>query len=225
MTTNDTGHESQPTPTSVKLPQVSHLITDIALFVEHVLFTGRWTLALFNIGLMAGLVAYTGKFLCEAFELCALLPNIAHTHETEILIKVLNLVDMAMVANLVVMVGIGNHLIFIRRMTQFDPKVKPQWAEGISPSTMKIKLSMSLVTISSVFLLKSFFEIGQVGWEVLAKQVGIHLVFIISTMAMAWVYAKSHSVDHGPTSPDHHAHSADNSSHQSSHVTEDKTHA
>lgn len=211
MTTHDTGHTPEPAHTAEHPPQTpspptSNLITEIALFVERVLFTGRWILALFNLGLLAGLVAYTGKFMSEAFELCSLLTNIAHTHETEILIKVLNLVDMAMVANLIVMVMIGNHLIFIRRMAEIDPKVKPQWAEGISPSTMKIKLAMSLVTISSVFLLKSFFEINLVSWDLLAKQVGIHLVFIISTIAMAWVYAKSHSVDHGSSSPDHHTH-------------------
>lgn len=161
--------------------------------IESILFAGRWLLTPFNIGLLIGLLLYAFKF---AQELVHIVVEIADVDETELLLKLLNQVDMAMVANLLVMVMIGNHSIFVRRMRIKNEKIRPQWSDHISSSLLKVKMSMSLVGISSIYLLQSFFAADKLGSETLWKQAGIHLVFVISTLALAWVDRLTHPNGH-----------------------------
>jgi uncharacterized protein (TIGR00645 family) len=51
---------------------------------------------------------------------------------------------------------------------------------------LKVKLSTAIVTISSIHLLKTFINADQMKPETIVAQVSIHLVFIISAIAMAY---------------------------------------
>ena len=52
---------------------------------------------------------------------------------------------------------------------------------------LKIKLSTAIIGISSIHLLKNFINAGNLPEHTLQWQVIIHLVFIFSALAMAWV--------------------------------------
>jgi uncharacterized protein (TIGR00645 family) len=52
---------------------------------------------------------------------------------------------------------------------------------------MKVKLSMALIGISSIHLLKSFIEIEKLQKTDVYVQMGIHFLFIISAIGLAFV--------------------------------------
>jgi uncharacterized protein (TIGR00645 family) len=103
-----------------------------------------------------------------------------------IMLSVLGLIDISMVINLLVVVFIGGYWTFVSKI-EFDDHVdKPDWLNKINASTLKIKLIISLVSISGVHLLKTFVDIHNVPLQDALLQIGIHMVFIISAVLLAW---------------------------------------
>lgn len=52
---------------------------------------------------------------------------------------------------------------------------------------LKVKLSMALISISSIHLLKTFIDAAQKDTHTILWQVTIHVAFLISALVMAWV--------------------------------------
>ena len=164
-------------------------------FIENIIYNGRWAVAPMYVGLFITLVVYTYKFTKELFDL---LINIRSIEETQLLIKVLELIDIVMIGNLVLIITIGSYTIFIRKLNIIVDK--PAWLEHITSGSLKIKMGMSLIGVSSIHLLKDFIGVNTIAWEIVLKHVLIHLVFIISTVALAY----TDNLCHPPTSSDHH---------------------
>jgi uncharacterized protein (TIGR00645 family) len=70
---------------------------------------------------------------------------------------------------------------------QFSEQNPPDWLDHVNASTMKVKLSMALIGISSIHLLKSFIEIEKLQRVNVYTQMGIHFLFIISAIGLAYV--------------------------------------
>lgn len=83
------------------------------------------------------------------------------------------------------MVIIGGYETFVSRLNLKDHPDQPQWLAHVNATTMKIKLAMALIGISSIHLLKSFISAEQMEVSTIKWQVIIHLTFIISAIAMA----------------------------------------
>ena len=70
----------------------------------------------------------------------------------------------------------------------------------MNANVLKTKLAMSIIGISSIHLLRSFIEartiIDSSGTDVLLWQTVIHLAFIVSAVALAWI--DKMSVKHPP---------------------------
>ena len=64
---------------------------------------------------------------------------------------------------------------------------QPEWLNHVNAGVLKIKLSTAIIGISSIHLLKNFINAGNLPEHTLQWQVIIHLVFIFSALAMAWV--------------------------------------
>ena len=62
----------------------------------------------------------------------------------------------------------------------------PEWLSHVNANTMKIKLALALIGISSIHLLKTFIDIDKVTEHAVLWQVIIHLTFLISAIAMAY---------------------------------------
>ena len=62
----------------------------------------------------------------------------------------------------------------------------PEWLDHVNANTMKIKLSMALIGISSIHLLKTFINAPQMQEVTIKWQVIIHVTFIISSIALAY---------------------------------------
>ena len=51
---------------------------------------------------------------------------------------------------------------------------------------LKVKLAVALISISSIHLLRTFINAGQVEDRVIIAQVVIHASFLVSALAIAW---------------------------------------
>jgi len=168
--------------------------------LSQLIFWSRWLQAPLYLGLIVAQGVYVYHFMIE---LSHLVTGANKIGESEIMLIVLGLIDVVMIANLLIMVIIGGYETFVSRLNLKEHPDQPEWLSHVNAATMKIKLSMALIGISSIHLLKTFIEIGNVeipagttaalaeqlvsAGQVEAKwQVIIHMTFIISAIAMAY---------------------------------------
>ncbi len=153
------------------------------LFVEDIIFASRWVQLPIYLGLIVGSVLYTYKFLLELIHLCQ---EIVTIKEEVLMLGILTLVDISMVLNLLAMVIIGGYATFVSRMHLDDHEDRPDWLEKIDAGTLKVKLAGALVGISGIHLLKTFINIDNAPVEEVKWQLAIHVVFLFSTLMLAW---------------------------------------
>lgn len=194
---------TSPVPPSSPRP-LTRAGYSVATFFEHFIYGGRWVLSPMYVGLLVTLVLYTIRFLQQLYDLCS---HFVGLTENELMLGVLQAVDSVMVANLVVLIMVGSYCIFVRRM-EMSEHDRPQWLNGIDSSTLKVKTGMSLVGVSSIHLLRDFIEAGTLTRELILRQVAIHLVFVVSTLALAFTGRLTHgtalSSPPSPSTPDPH---------------------
>jgi len=147
------------------------------------IFWSRWLQAPLYLGLIVAQAVYVYHFMIELGHLVAKTMTIG---ETEIMLIVLGLIDVVMIANLLVMVIIGGYETFVSRLNLKEHPDQPEWLSHVNAATMKIKLSMALIGISSIHLLKTFINAEQMLETTIKWQVLIHLTFILSAVAMAY---------------------------------------
>lgn len=152
-------------------------------FFEAIIFSSRWIQAPIYGGLIVAAMLYTYKFLVELIHLVA---TVNSTPEEILMLGILTLVDIAMVLNLLIMVIIGGYATFVSRMHLDHHEDRPDWLQKISAGTLKVKLAGALVGISGIHLLKSFIDISKKDFEHVKWQIIIHVVFLFSTLALAY---------------------------------------
>ncbi len=148
-----------------------------------VIFSSRWLQAPLYFGLIVAQGIYVHRFTKEVWHLVTSLK--VYT-ETEIMLVVLNLIDVVMISNLLIMVIIGGYETFVTRLGMDNHPDLPEWLDHVNANTMKIKLSMALIGISSIHLLKTFIEAAKMQEATIKWQVIIHVTFIISAIALAY---------------------------------------
>ena len=151
--------------------------------VGRLVYATRWLQAPIYIGLVAAQCVYVWQFLKELWHLVL---HAGELGETGIMLAVLGLIDVAMIANLLLMVIVGGWETFVSRLRLHDHPDEPEWLSHVNAGVLKIKLAMALIGISSVHLLKTFINAQNIPWQTVAVQAGIHVVFLISALALAW---------------------------------------
>ena len=151
--------------------------------LANIVFASRWLQAPLYLGLIIAQGVYVYLFVTELVHL------VQHAHsigETEIMLVVLGLIDVVMIANLLLMVIVGGYETFVSRLHLDSHADQPEWLEHVNAGTMKVKLSMALIGISSIHLLKTFIEAPNLTEQTMLWQVVIHMAFVLSAMAMAY---------------------------------------
>lgn len=151
--------------------------------MSQLIFWSRWLQAPLYLGLIVAQAVYVYHFMVE---LSHLIHKTTTIGETEIMLIVLGLIDVVMIANLLIMVIIGGYETFVSRLNLKEHPDQPEWLSHVNAATMKIKLSMALIGISSIHLLKTFINADQMAEATIMWQVLIHLTFILSAIAMAY---------------------------------------
>jgi uncharacterized protein (TIGR00645 family) len=163
----------------VKLQHVKELIERP---IEFTIFASRWLQAPLYVGLILAQCAYTYKFILELVHLIA---SSGTSTELQLLLGILSLVDVTMVCNLVAVVIIGGYATFVSKLNLDGHEDKPSWLDHIDPGSIKVKLSSSLIGISSIHLLRAFVDMKDADMEKIKWQIIIHFSFIASTIFLA----------------------------------------
>lgn len=161
--------------------------------MEFLIFSSRWFQAPLYIGLIIAGLLYAYKFILELIHLVATINSIS---EEVLMLGVLTLVDITMVANLLVMVIIGGYATFVSRMDLQGHPDKPDWLDKIDAGALKVKLATALVGISGIHLLKSFINIKEKETDQIMWQVIIHVVFLLSSLMLAYTEKIMHQKHH-----------------------------
>ena len=154
--------------------------------LSHFIFFSRWIQLPLYLGLIVAQFVYVYKFLQELFHLVHG-TAFGLLDETDIMLMVLGLVDIVMIANLLIMIIIGGYDIFVSRINVDNHPDQPEWLNHVNAGVLKVKLSMAIISISSIHLLTSFMDMGKISDRDLIAQASLHVVFLISALIMAWV--------------------------------------
>ena len=157
--------------------------------LPQIIFLSRWLQVPLYLGLIFAQGLYAYRFVLEVYDLIV---NGAAKPETEVMMSVLGLIDVVMISNLLIMVIIGGYETFVSRLRLDGHPDRPEWLDRANASTLKIKLALSLITISSIHLLETFINVEQQSDRSVMWQVLIHLAFIVSALSMAWIDRMSH---------------------------------
>ena len=173
--------------------------------VANFIFASRWLQLPLYLGLIAAQAVYVFHFWVElvhlleaAFGSQAALQKlissigyktdlqISSLNETIIMLVVLALIDVVMISNLLIMVIVGGYETFVSRMRLEDHPDQPEWLSHVNASVLKVKLATAIIGISSIHLLKTFINAANYDVKVLMWQTIIHVVFLLSAMAIAY---------------------------------------
>ena len=169
--------------------------------IPTLIFGSRWLQLPLYVGLIVAQCVYVVLFLKALWHL--ILHSFDFT-EQQIMLVVLGLIDVVMISNLLVMVIVGGYETFVSRLNLRGHPDEPEWLSHVNASVLKIKLAMAIIGISSIHLLRTFIEAGNLGgaggrtttytesgvmWQTI-----IHIVFIASAVGIAYVDKISQNV-------------------------------
>lgn len=150
--------------------------------LERFIFASRWLLAPFYVGLVAAIALLLFKFVKEFI---ILLPVVVNGEGGQVMAGVLTLVDVALVANLLVIIIFAGYENFVSKIDTGDNVDRPDWMGHMSFSDLKLKVIGSIVAISGIDLLKVFVNVEAYTNEQLAWKLGLHLAFVVSGVLFA----------------------------------------
>jgi len=155
------------------------------------IFSSRWLQLPLYVGLIVGQAVYAVLFLKELWHLVT---HATSFSEQQIMLVILSLIDVVMISNLLVMVIVGGYETFVSRLNLEGHPDEPEWLSHVNASVLKIKLAMAIIGISSIHLLRTFIEAGNLGGDKtnytetgVMWQTIIHIVFIVSAVGIAYV--------------------------------------
>ena len=175
----------------MKKPIEPRQVPFLEKWLEWLIFQSRWIMAPFYLGLIVSLFVLLFKFVQELIHFVAVA---APSTEADIILGVLALIDLSLTANLVLIVIFSGYENFVSKI---DPDGHPDWPEWMTQidfAGLKQKLFASIVAISAVQVLKAFMKLGNMpdgtagasSDRYLFWLVGIHVVFVLSGLALAW---------------------------------------
>jgi len=165
------------------------------------IFGSRWLQLPLYLGLIVAQGVYVVLFLKELWHL---MYRTLEFSEQQIMLAVLALIDVVMISNLLVMVIVGGYETFVSRLRLEGHPDQPEWLSHVNAAVLKVKLATAIIGISSIHLLKTFIEAGQLGLPLceggvrtpgctiytetgVLWQTIIHMAFILSAVGIAWI--------------------------------------
>jgi uncharacterized protein (TIGR00645 family) len=125
-------------------------------YIQRTIFFSRWLIAPFLLGLVCCQLLLIYRFFGDLFALVSQMRGMVWH---DVVTGVLNLVDLALTANLILIVIVSSYENFIRRI---DADESPDWPEGLMQvdfSELKQKLLGSIVGIAAVDALAWYFDL------------------------------------------------------------------
>ena len=165
---------------------MSSIPRQIERAMETAIFASRWLLAPFYLGLALSLFVLLIKFM---FELVHIAGTAFTATESQVILGLLALVDLALTGSLVIIVIFSGYENFVSKIDVGNHEDRPEWMGTVDFSGLKMKLIASIVAISAIALLKAFLQTAEPGHEVdvvrLQWLVFVHLTFVVSGVVLA----------------------------------------
>jgi len=151
---------------------------------EDGLFASRWLLAPFYVGLIASIGLLLVVFARVFF---AAVPAAMTMSVEDAILKVLTLLDLALAANLILVVILAGYESFVSKIDTEGHEDRPAWMGTTTFAGLKLKLYASIVAISGIQLLKAFMGVGgePVPKEELMWMTIIHFAFVMTAVLSA----------------------------------------
>lgn len=165
----------------------------IERLVESIILASRWLLVVFYLGLALALAIYAFSFGKKLLEFVS---KVMVLEDTDTILKMLGLIDAALVASLVVMVIISGYENFVSRFDHGEV----HWLGKIDAGSLKVKVASTIVAISSIHLLQVFLNAAQYTSEQIMWLTIMHMAFVASAIFLAFidkVMKASHVEDEG----------------------------
>jgi uncharacterized protein (TIGR00645 family) len=151
--------------------------------IETIVFSSRWLVAPFLLGLIVGLATLLYMFVAK---LADFVVQVRVAAPADVIVGILHLVDFTLTANLIVIVICSSYENFL---APIDPAEHPNWPEGlikIGFSGLKQKLLGSIVAIAAVNVLEWFIDIDRHADNTkLTWVVGILIAFAVAMLVLA----------------------------------------
>lgn len=167
-------------------------------FIESIILASRWLLVVFYLGLAAALGLYAVSF---GGKLVEFLSRVFYLEDTDTILKMLGLIDAALVASLVVMVIISGYENFVSRFDNAEGEIN--WLGKIDAGSLKIKVASTIVAISSIHLLQVFLNAASYGNDKLLWLTVMHMAFVFSALFLAYIDRVMHLTKKNKGGEDH----------------------
>lgn len=148
------------------------------------MYASRWLLAPIYLGLSLAILLLAIKFFEE---LLHVFPLILGMSEAELVLVVLSLIDLALVGGLLVMVMFSGYENFVSRLDLVDEENGLGWLGTMDSGSLKNKVAVSIVAISSIHLLQIFMDAENVPNDKIMWYVLLHLTFVVSAFCMGFL--------------------------------------
>ena len=152
--------------------------------MSNILFGSRWLQLPLYLGLIIAQAVYVFFF---GVELVHLVQHTTTIKEADIMLIVLGLIDVVMISNLLIMVIVGGYETFVSRLNLAGHPDEPDWLSHVNANLLKVKLATAIIGISSIHLLKTFINAENLSEKVLIWQTIIHMTFVLSAVAIAYI--------------------------------------
>lgn len=156
------------------------MASKLEIATEKLLFASRWILAPIFLGLSLALIALGIKFFQEAWHV------VFHANElleSDIVLRVLAMIDLVLVGSLIIMVMFSGYENFV---STIDAKGSDSlnWLGKLDAGTLKLKVAASIVAISSIHLLRVFMQAKDTDNDKIMWYVILHMTFVLSAVLL-----------------------------------------
>ena len=155
----------------------------IGRLIGRIIVLSRYILVVFYLGLIVALGIYAAVY---ARMIYAMALSYDEMSGVEALATMLSLIDFALVASLAVMVIISNYENFVGPIVS-DSNTAISWLARLDPGALKIKIGATIITISSIYLLKVLIDVEQYRSHDLMWKLAIFVTFILAALALVLI--------------------------------------
>lgn len=150
--------------------------------LEKGLFASRWLLAPFYVGLIMAVFLLMAKFAMKFASVVGHFPEIT---SSALVVDILGLIDLALIANLLIIITFSGYESFVSKMDVDDHEDKPSWMGKVGFAELKMKVIGSIVAISAIELLRVFITMSSYDMEHVKWKIIMHATFVVSGLMFA----------------------------------------
>jgi uncharacterized protein (TIGR00645 family) len=152
-------------------------IENIKTILGKIIFFTRWALIPAYFSLILLIFIFSTRFININ---SSLILQLSHLDNRHLILESLNLITMIL---------LGGYEISVNKMRINMKDIdRPEWLEDITTSVLKLRIALTIITISSIELLKTFININSLSTEFIKWQIILHITLLASALIFAIIH-------------------------------------